>query len=72
VVKKHSREVICVNVDKDRKLNYRLFKESKLPTSKSAKVQADIGYQGIQKRYKNSKIPHKGKRNNPLTEQQKK
>jgi hypothetical protein len=30
----HTKEVICVHVDKGRKHDYRLFKESKLPISK--------------------------------------
>lgn len=72
VVNKHSRAVICVHVDKGRKHDYRVFKESKLPILTSTEVQADSGYQGIQKKYSNSKIPHKGKKKNPLTEQQKK
>jgi hypothetical protein len=33
-----------VHVDKGRKHDYRLFKESKLPILKSAEMQADIDY----------------------------
>jgi IS5 family transposase len=72
VVNKHSREIICVHVDKGRKHDFRLFKESKLPILKSIEIQADSGYQGIQKKHENSRIPHKGKKKNRLTEQQKK
>ena len=43
-----------------------------MPILASTKIQADSGYQGIQKKYTQSKIPHKAKKNNPLTAQQKK
>lgn len=39
---------------------------------KSTKIQADSGYQGIQKRNKNSEIPKKGSKKKPLTLEQKK
>jgi IS5 family transposase len=61
-----------VYVDKGRKHDYRIFKESKLPIGKSIEIQADSGYQGIQKKHSNSKIPQKGKKKIPLTRQQKK
>jgi hypothetical protein len=68
----HTKEVICVHVDKGRKHDYRVFKESRLPILESTEVQLDSGYQGIQKKYSNSKIPYKGKKKCPLTKQQKK
>jgi len=49
VVEKGSRKIICVDVDKGKKHDFRLFKESKLPILSSTEIQADIGYQGIQK-----------------------
>jgi IS5 family transposase len=49
-----------------------LFKESKLPILSTTEIQADSGYQGIQKKYTNCKIPHKGKKKIPLTKEQKK
>ncbi len=60
-----------MHVDIGKKHDYRLFKESKLPILESIEVQANSGYQGIQKKYSNSKIPHKGKKKKPLTKQQK-
>ena len=38
---------------------------------KNAEVQADSGYQGLQKIHKNTKIPYKRRRNKPLTPEQK-
>ena len=43
-----------------------------MPILASTKIQADSVYQVIQKKYTQSKIPHKAKKNNPLTAQQKK
>jgi IS5 family transposase len=72
VVEKGSRKIICVHVDKGKKHDFRLFKESKLPIRSSTQIQADSGYQGIQKKHANCKIPHKGKKKAPLTKAQKK
>ena len=72
MVNMHTKEVVCVHVDKGRKHDYRVFKESRLPILESTEVQLDSGYQGIQKKYSNSKIPHKGKKKSPLTKQQRK
>lgn len=59
-------------MDKGKKHDFRLFKESRLPILTSTEVQADSGYQGIQKKYANSTIPHKSKKKSPLTKSQKK
>jgi IS5 family transposase len=39
---------------------------------KATEIQADSGYQGIQKKHANCKIPYKGKKKTPLTKVQKK
>ena len=49
-----------------------MYKESRLPILKDTKVQADSGYQGIQKRHINSEIPKKGTKKKPLTLKDKK
>lgn len=72
MVEKSTRKIICVQVDKGKKHDFRLFKESRLPILKTTEIQADSGYQGIQKKYANCKIPHKGKKKTPLTKVQKK
>jgi IS5 family transposase len=72
VVEKRTRKIICVHVDKGRKHDFKLFKESRLPILKATEIQADSGYQGIQNKHTNSKIPHKGKKKKPLTKVQKK
>jgi IS5 family transposase len=71
VIDLHTKKIICVHFDNGKKHDYRLFKESRLPILKSTEIQADSGYQGIQKKYSRCKIPHKGKKKSPLTKQQK-
>ncbi len=70
-MEKSTRKIICVHVDKGKKHDFRLFKESRLPVLKVTEIQADSGYQGIQKKHSNCKIPHKGKKKTPLTKVQK-
>ncbi len=72
MVDKANRKIICVYIDKGKKHDYRIFKESRLPILTSTELQADSGYQGIQKKYANSKIPHKSKKKSPLTKSQRK
>jgi IS5 family transposase len=72
VVDKSQGRIICIHVDKGQKHDYRLFKESRLPILNSTEIQADSGYQGIQKKHSQSKIPHKGRKKCPLTKLQKK
>ena len=69
---KHSKKIICIHLGKGKKHDYRLFKESRLPILNTTEVLADSGYQGIQKKHANSKIPQKSKKKNPLNRQQKK
>ncbi len=72
VVAQQTKKIICVQIDKGRKHDFRLYKESRLPILSNTKILADSGYQGIQKLHNNSLIPHKGKKRSPLSEKQKK
>jgi DDE superfamily endonuclease len=72
VVDKQSKKIICVHIDDGKKHDYRIFKESRLPILPNTEIQVDRGYQGIQKKYSRSKIPHKGRKKCPLTKEQKK
>lgn len=72
MIDKKSRKIVCVYVDKGKKHDFKLFKESKLPVLPSTIIQADSGYQGIKKLHARSEIPHKGKKKCPLTQEQKK
>ncbi|MDI9320607.1 MAG: transposase family protein [Phycisphaerales bacterium] len=72
VVDKPSKKIICAHLGKGKKHDYRLFKESRLSILSSTEIQAESCYQGIQTKYCNSNIPHKGKNKCPLTKMQKK
>jgi IS5 family transposase len=72
VVSQQTGQIVCVEVADGRKHDFRVYKESRLPVLKTTQIQADSGYQGLQKKHGNSKIPHKGKKKQPLTKTQKK
>lgn len=72
MVNRKNGEIICVHSDKGRKHDFKLYKQSRLPVLKVTQIQADSGYQGIQKQHANSQIPHKKKNKKPLSKIQKK
>jgi len=70
-VEKRSRKIICTKVDKGRKHDFRIFKESKTVICPSIKTLTDSGFQGIQKIHANCLKPIKGTKKKPLTKQDK-
>ena len=70
VVGKDGR-IICVQIDKGRKHDFRVFRESKVHIHPDIRTETDCGYQGIKKYHRNSAIPHKHSRKNKLTREQK-
>lgn len=72
IVDKKSKKIICTAVEKGRKHDFRLFKESKTAINPSIKMLADSGYQGIQKIHSNCEKPIKGTKKKPLTKEDKK
>jgi hypothetical protein len=72
VICSHTREIICTAVDKGRKHDFRVFKESGVPLHKVHKVPVDSGYQGMQKLYPHTQLPFKGSKTKPLTTAHKK
>ncbi|PVD49273.1 IS5 family transposase [Terrimonas sp.] len=64
-------KIICVEIDKGRKHDFRVFKESGVHIHASTRIEADSGYQGIKKYHPNSTLPYKHSRKKPLTKQQK-
>jgi hypothetical protein len=73
VICSRTKQIICTSVDRGRKHDYRVFKESGVRLSRVDQLQVDSGYQGIQKRYPAaSQIPFKGSKTKPLTKAQKK
>jgi len=72
VADQKSEQVICVRCEKGRVHDFRLWKESKIRLNKEIEILGDKGYQGIQKIHQNSKIPHKKKKKEKLSKEQKK
>jgi hypothetical protein len=72
VVDKKKRTVICTAFANGKRHDFRLFKESKKKKKKKIQVDTDTGYQGIKKFHKNSVLPKKRTRKNPLTAEEKK
>lgn len=64
-------KIICVEIDKGRKHDFRMFKESGVHIHSSTRVETDSGYQGIKKYHANSTLPYKHSKKKPLTKQQK-
>ena len=72
VADQKSEQVICVRCEKGRVHDFRLWKESKIGLNKEIEILGDKGYQGIQKIHQNSQIPHKKKKKEKLSKEQKK
>jgi len=71
-VDKKSKRIICITQSSGRKHDFKLFKQSKTHVHPSIKMQVDTGYTGILKIHKNSEIPKKRSKKNPLTKLDKK
>jgi DDE superfamily endonuclease len=73
VICSQTKEIICTTVDKGRKHDFRVFKESEVSLCTADQIQADSGYQGIQKLYPAaSQLPFKHTKTKGLTKAQKK
>lgn len=64
-------KIICVQIDKGRKHDFRVFKESQVHIHPDILTQTDSGYQGIKKYHDNSVLPYKHSKKKVLTKQQK-
>lgn len=63
--------IICVQIDKGRKHDFRIFKESKVHIHPAITTETDSAYQGISKYHSNSVLPYKHSRKKKLTKEQK-
>ena len=72
IVDKKSEKVICTCFSNGKKHDFRLYKESKIKIHPSKAIKVDTGYQGIQKLHKNTMIPKKKSKKNPLEKVDKK
>lgn len=71
MVDKRSQQIICTAFSNGRRHDFRLFKESRTYIHPQTKVITDSGYQGIQKIHKNSRLPKKKTKKNPLSKEDK-
>jgi hypothetical protein len=71
VVDKKSKKIICTACCNGKKHDFKLFKESKVRWTSDCCEVTDSGYTGIKKIQKNSKLPKKSSKNNPLTKSDK-
>ena len=71
VVNKTTQEILALAYSQGKKHDFRLFKESGFRVHSNIKIQADSGYQGLQKIHKNVDIPKKNSKKKPLTNQDK-
>jgi hypothetical protein len=64
------RQVLDVRTGKGREHDFGLYKRRAVPPHRATPVLADRGYQGIQHRHARSTTPHKRRRGQPLTREQ--
>ena len=64
-------KIICVQIEKGRKHDFRVLKESKVHIHPDILAQADSGYQGIAKYHSNSELPYKHSKKKALSKEQK-
>lgn len=62
--------IICVQIGKGRKHDFRVFKESKVHMHPHIRTETDSGYQGIKKYHSNSALPYKHSKKRKLTKEQ--
>ncbi len=65
-------KIICVQIEKGRKHDFRVFKESGVHIRPAIRTETDSGYQGIKKYHINSDLPYKQSKKKILTKAQKK
>ena len=64
-------EIPALNFAKGSRHDFRVFKESRLKINEKITVRADNGYLGIDKIHKNSLLPKKNSKKNPLSRKDK-
>jgi len=68
---KKTRRILCVFCCNGRKHDFRLFIESKIRMLERIQAKVDTGFIGITKYHKNSQLPKKSSKNQPLTKEDK-
>lgn len=68
---KKSKKIICTAFANGKRHDFRLFKESKTNIHPEIIAITDTGYLGLQKLHKNTNLPKKKTKKNPLSKQDK-
>lgn len=68
---KKNKQIICTDFCEGKKHDFCLLKEGKIRFSKTSKILADTGYQGLQKRHANTELPKKRSKKIKLTKEEK-
>ena len=63
--------IICIQIEKGRKHDFRVFKESNVHIHPDILTETDSGYQGIKNLHTNSAYPHKHSKKKVLTKEKK-
>ena len=71
MVDKKSKKIICTACCNGKKHDFKLFKESRVRWTSGCCGVTDSGYTGIKKLQKNSRLPKKSSKRNPLTKSDK-
>ena len=61
---------MCTSFEKGKVHDFRILKESEVKIAECAPVLVDSGYQGLQKLHGNTTLPHKRRKKQPLTKEQ--
>jgi transposase len=67
VIQGGSKRILKTNFCNGKRHDFRLYKESKVLLRRDITIQADTGYQGIQKFHQHAVIPRKNTKKNPLS-----
>lgn len=68
VVDKLSSKIICLYNDCGKSHDFKVFKESKTHVAEEVLIAVDSGYQGLQKLHKNTELPKKKSKKQPLSD----
>lgn len=71
IIDKKTKEIVSIAFDAGSVHDFQIFKNTTKNLNELTNFLADSGYQGITKIFKNSMIPKKKSKNNPLTDQDK-
>ncbi|MDR2692495.1 MAG: transposase [Dysgonamonadaceae bacterium] len=71
VADKASRTILCTAFDRERRHDFKPFRNSGVCLKKETECMVDTGYQGIQKLHGSSVLPKKKSKRNPLTGEEK-